>query len=217
MYRRHLDECEGVTESGRECRGCLPRRAAMGRLCDTCYRRLQLMLHDAPTVHRWLTGNLASGEGAARAHQDYERGGTPEQPAPIKVNILDIRDLLADQLAEWCDEWCEHKGISGPSRHTVAADTEELLRWLPGIVSLDWIADWWDTLAETMSQAHALAPWRPEMKRIKGVPCPGCGESNLAIFGGESDVTCLACRILMTEDRFGLWERVLKMDSQEAS
>lgn len=217
MYRRHLDECEGTTDTGRECRGCLPRRTSMGLLCDTCYRRLQLMLHDAPTVYRWLTGNLTAGEGAARAHEDYERGGTPDLPTPLKLSILDARDLMADQLTEWVDEWCEIKNISGPSRHSVEADAEELLRWLPGIVALDWIGDWWEVLAETMSEAHALAPWRPEMRRIKGVPCPGCGESNLVIWGGESDVQCLSCRILMTEDRFGLWERVLKMDSQEAA
>jgi hypothetical protein len=37
------------------------------------------------------------------------------------------------------------------------------------------------------------------------------------IFGGESDVTCLSCKIVITEARFGVWERVLRMSEEEAS
>lgn len=210
IYREHLVECEDDL-----CRGCLPRRTFRGHLCGTCYRRLELMLTDAPTVHRWLTGNLASGQGAARAHEDYERGGTPDLPTPLKLAILDTRDLLADRLTVWVDHWCEHKGISGPSRHTIEADAEVLLRWLPGVAAVEWIGDWWEELAETMSEAHAAAPWRPSPRRVPGVECPGCGETNLVIYGGESDITCQSCRIVMTEERFGMWERVLHQQREE--
>jgi hypothetical protein len=209
IYREHFTDCTDET-----CRGCLPRRATNGMLCDPCYRRLQLMLTDAPVVYRWLTGNLASGDGAARAHEDYERGGTPEHPAPLKVQVLDLRDLFADQLTEWVDEWCEKHGLTGPPRHDVTADSVFLLTWLPGIVRLDWIGDWFEQVAQTLIDAHALAPWRPAVRRIPRVPCPGCGESNLVIYGGESDITCQSCKILMTEERFEMWERVLE---QEAS
>ncbi len=216
MYRQHLDDCEGVTND--TCRGCLPQRATVGNLCSTCHRRLQLMIHDAPTVIRWLTGNMTAGEGAARAKEDHEQiKGANESPAPLKVDLLDLRDLLRDRLTLWVDDWCEHKGLSGPERHTPEADSAYLLTWLPGVCSLEWVGDWWTEMAETMSEAHALAPWRPVMRRIKGVPCPGCAETNLAIYGGESDITCLSCRIMMTEDRFGLWERVLKEQREEAS
>lgn len=216
MYRYHRAECEGAEDE--TCRGCLPRRANHGHLCDTCHRRLELMIHDAPTVIRWLTGNMTAGEGASRAKEDHEQiHGSGEQPAPIKVDILDLRDLLRDRLTLWVDDWCEFKGLSGPDRHTPEADSEYLLTWLPGICKLDWIGDWWTEMAETMSEAHALAPWRPAMRRVPRVPCPGCGETNLAIFGGESDITCLSCRIIMTEARFGLWEQVLKMDQEAAS
>src|SRR5690349_9476755 len=58
LYRQHLTDCDGFTDMGRECTGCLPRRAQYGHLCHTCHRRLELMLHDAPTVVSWLTGNL---------------------------------------------------------------------------------------------------------------------------------------------------------------
>lgn len=216
MYNHHLDECEG------DCRGCLPRRATVGHLCGTCHRRLELMLTDAPTVIRWLTGNMTAGDSASRAREDHERRGGGEKglvetPSPIKVELMDLRDLLRDRLTLWVDDWCEFKGLSGPGRHTPEADVDYLLTWLPGICKLDWIGDWWTEMAETMSEAHALAPWRPAMRRIPRVPCPGCEECNLVIFGGESDITCLSCKIIMTEERFGLWERVLREDQEAAS
>lgn len=211
LYRQHLTEC--VDEA---CRGCLPRRAAHGHLCHPCHRRFELMLTDAPTVYRWLTGNMAAGQGAAPDDMKVTSSGDGP-PLPIKAAIYDARQLLADRLTLWVDDWVEFKGgLRGPDRHTVEADSEYLLRWLHGVESLEWIGDWWDELAETMSAAHALAPWRPAMRRVPGVPCPGCEEQRLAIWGGEEDVTCLACRIVMTSDRFALWERVLKADQQEA-
>lgn len=218
MYRKHVVECEGAENE--TCRGCLPRRATHGHLCDTCHRRLELMIHDSPTVIRWLTGNMTAGEGAGRAKEDHERiggGSAGETPTPLKIDVLDLRDLLRDRLTLWVDDWCEHKGLSGPDEHTPEKDSAYLLMWLPGLCGLDWIGDWWTEMAQTMSEAHALAPWRPTAKRVPGVPCPGCAETNLVIYGGESDVTCRSCHILMTEDKFGLWERVLKMDREAAS
>lgn len=213
MLRLHLVECEGVNDS--TCRGCLPRRADRGRLCHRCYRRLELMLTDAPVVYRWLTGNLGAGQQASRAKQEHERRsggekGVIETPVPVKIDILDTRDLLADQLTEWVDDWVQTNSLAGPSRHTPKADARFLLMWLPTMVREEWIGDWWEALAETMSQAHALAPWRPAVRRLPKVPCPGCGETNLVIYGGESDVSCQSCGIMMTEERFGLWEQVLR-------
>lgn len=219
MYRQHLAECEGAQDD-ETCRGCLPRRATNGNLCDTCHRRFELMLTDAPVVYRWLTGNL-SGPADVSAEPDLSKwaGDRPELGAntrlPISAAIFDVRQTLADQLALWVDDFAEDVDLTKPDRSTVEADAAFLLRWIKSLELCDWIGDWWEELAETMSQAHALAPWRPSMRRIKRVPCPGCAETNLVIFGGESDVTCLSCRIMMTEERFGLWERVLKMETAE--
>jgi hypothetical protein len=207
ILRQHLSDCED-----REyCRGCLPRRADHGRLCHSCHRRFELMLHDAPTVHRWLTANLES-SGSAIDENGKVTGGGDGWPAPLSAAILDVRDLLADGLAEWTDDLCETYTLGGPDRHTVEADAGFLRVWLTTVERLEWVGDWWEWLAERFSEAHALAPWRPVMRRVPGVACPGCGETNLAIFGGESDITCLSCKIVMTEQRFGLWERVLRME-----
>lgn len=211
---QHVTDCEDRDT----CRGCLPRRASNGLLCWPCHRRFELMLTDAPTVWRWLTGNMAAGSGAARPKQDYERKGGDGSPAPIKADVLDLRDLLADRLACWVDDFAEDVDLTKPERKpgvsTVEADAAFLLRWINSLELCDWIGDWWEELAETMSDAHALAPWRPEMKRVRGVPCPECEETNLAIFGGESDVTCLSCRALIPEAWFGLWEQILEGESE---
>ena len=210
LLRQHMTDCMDA-----DCRGCLPRRAERGHLCWPCHRRFELMLTDAPTVYRWLTGNMATGQGAATDAEVIT--GSREQPAPINAAILDVRDLLSDQLTEWVDEWCEVKSLTGPSRHTIDADVTFLLTWLYGLESVEWIGDWWESLAETMRDAHALAPWRPVMRRVPGVPCPGCAETNLVIWGGESDITCMSCKIMLTEQRIELWERVLRMDQQESA
>lgn len=217
LYRRHLAECDGTAPSippGRECRGCLPRRAETGLFCATCWRRFELMLTDAPTVYRWLTGNIGAGEGQSMDEigqgKVKQKHAGNETPAPIKVAVFDVRQLLADRLAIWVDHHCEDSGVKGPMTHTVDADAAHLLRWLNALSWWDVVADWWEELAECFTDAHALAPWRPVMRRVPGVPCPECSETNLAIFGGESDVTCLSCRTLIREVHFGLWEQILE-------
>lgn len=212
VRRRHLAACENPDD----CRGCEPRAARHGRLCWPCHRRLSLMLVDAPQVDGWLNANLAASTSSA-AKEDYERarGSADGSPAPLKVAVLDVRQELSDQLASWVDNLCEeHVGgdgrpLRGPDSHTVAADAGYLLTWLDRVEASDWVADLWDELAETMSAAHALAPWRPEMRRCHGISCPECEETTLVIFGGDEDVTCLSCRALILPARYGLWVRVL--------
>ena len=209
MYRRHLADCEGSTDE--TCSGCLPRRADHGLLCWPCHRRLELMLRDAPVVHRWLTANMATGQGAAATDGEHVTGSR-EQPLPIKVQIFDLRQLMADRLALWVDDVVETQGLTGPTRHTVEADALFIAVWLGTIERMEAIGDWWEELAEGMRDAHALAPWRPTMKRCPGIPCPHCGEVNLVIFGGESDVTCLSCKQMIPEQRYGIWTEALKYD-----
>jgi hypothetical protein len=204
MKARHLTDCDD--RGG--CWGCLPRRAEHGGLCWPCHRRLELMLHDLPIVYRWLTGNMAAGQGAATEGDHVS--GSRELPLPIKAQVFDLRELIADRLVLWVDEVVEVQRLTGPGRHTVAADAKFLTTWLGTIERMDAIGDWWEELAEGMRDAHALAPWRPQAKRVGSIPCPECGEVNLMIFGGETDVTCGSCRLIIPERQFGLWERIVR-------
>lgn len=214
LRRRHLTDCDGTTDD--TCRGCLPRRAEYGRLCWPCHRRFELMLHDAPIAYRWLTGSMSKTSGGIDPNGRVTGGGD-EAPAPLNVDILDVRDLLADRLACWVDDLAEDRNLTGPDTHTVAADAKWLRMWLTTVERLEWVDDWFDELAETLVSAHALAPWRPHgPKRVSGIPCPECAEVNLMIYAGESDVTCRSCGMIILEKHFALWEQIIA-DEQEAA
>jgi hypothetical protein len=203
---RHLGECDDE-----ECRGCLPRRAQHGHLCWNCHRRLELWLHDAETVDRWLTGNLATGQGAAPEQTHIT--GSKELPLPIKQAVYDQRQVLRDFYAATADELIERESLTTAGNHGVASDAALLLRWLSRIEYWPHVGDLWEYLGEEMGQAHALAPWRPAVRRVHGIPCPECAEVNLIIFGGESDVTCGSCGLIIPERAFGLWERIVKQEN----
>lgn len=203
MLRRHLGDCED-TEA---CKGCLPRRAEHGHLCWPCHRRLELMLHDAETVDRWLTGNIATGQGAAA--EDIKITGSKEIPLPIKVEVHVVRQELRDHWATWVDWLCERHGIT-PTRSEVDSDARRLISWLDRIECWDEIDDLWEQTAWLYTRAHDVAPWRPGVRRLGTIPCPDCGEVNLLIYGGETDVTCGSCSMMIPEERFPLWERIVR-------
>lgn len=214
VVHRHVTDCDPA-----ECRGCEPREARHGLLCSPCHERLRMMLTDAPTVEAWLTANLG-GSGSNAAKEDWERskGGDGEAPAPLSVGIFDIRQLLGDQLHSWVECLCDavrdmnNAPLRGPAEGQ--HDAAYLLHWLATIERKDWVADLWDELAETTSQAHALAPWRPALKRHSGVPCPECEATQLATFGGEDEVSCLSCRYIMSPQAFNLWAQIQRDKAQ---
>lgn len=207
MLHRHLADCEDPDS----CRGCLPRRAQHGHLCWPCHRRLELWLHDADTVDRWLTGNLASGQGADP--ESVHVTGSKEQPLPIKAAIYDQRQVLRDFWAATVDELAEKEHLTSVGRHGAGTDAGVLQTWLSRIEYWPHIGDLWEYLGEEMAQAHALAPWRPAVRRVGSIPCPECAEVNLIIFGGESDVTCGSCGLIIPERQFGLWERIVREEN----
>lgn len=218
VRRRHLAACPDPER----CWGCEPRATIeTTNLCSPCLERLRMMLTDAPTVSDWLTANLG-GVGSTAAKDDWERAKSADDgsPAPLSVAIFDVRQLLGDQLSLWVDDLCANvrdmndDPLTGPEAHTVALDARFLLRWLHRVATFDWIGDWWDELAETTSQAHALAPWRPAMKRHAGVPCPDCGAAQLATFGGEDEVTCLDCRLIMSLNGYNLWCQIMRDEAK---
>lgn len=205
LYRRHLVDCADRDA----CSGCLPRRAEHGYLCSPCYRRFELMLTDLPTVERWLTGNLPTGTGQKPTDDVRVQVSGDGPPMPIKAEVFDARQALRDLADLLCSHWSIMRRVAEPTRGDLEAQSAFLLRWLPDIAQREIAARWWDWLALATSNAHALAPWRPALRRVPTIPCPECGETNLVIFGGESDVTCLSCRTMIPERRFGLWEQII--------
>jgi hypothetical protein len=202
INRQHLADCEGDP-----CRGCVPRLAEHGLLCWPDHRHLERMLKEAPTVYDWLGTHLPAGSGSALREwkQHHKIDGSPP---PLNVHIFDVRQRMADEYAAWVDLVCEQRGTRGPDRHSVKADAAYLGSWLYRIEDDEWIGDMWTELADTMRDAHALAPWRPEAKRIKGIPCPRCETCSLILFGGETDVQCLGCGEVLPPERYEIWTKI---------
>lgn len=193
-----------------DCRGCEPAQARYGRLCWNCHRRLELMLVDAPTVVDWLNAHLPRGT-ARPAKNDAElRRASGDQPLPLDLGVLDLVDTWEQALTGWVDSLCEstQPPLTGPAEHDPRTCAGFLLTWLSTVEDRDWTEDLWVELADLTRDSHALAPWRPTMRRVDGVPCPRCNQCSLVVFGGESDVTCLECRETVPEHRYGIWVRI---------
>lgn len=188
------------------------------------------MLEQAEITDRWLTGNLPAGNKAARFEDDAEsRHGSKEAPTPLTVAIYDQRLLLRDRIACWAEDLVATAHISGPTpvdvtkvreeyidHLTLASNAKFLLSWLSTIERFEWIGDWFEEMAETLSDAHVLAPWRPAATRVPKIECPSCSRMTLVHFGGEEDVTCTSCRDQFDPTRYGIWEKMLESEEESA-
>jgi hypothetical protein len=205
----HLAACEDRDE----CRGCEPRQAEHGNLCWPCHRRLELMLTDLPTVVDWLRVHLNRGIAQRlRTEAEMIHAKHSEAPAPIDLDVLDHIDVMFACVLGWADNLVTDVKANGSDllspEPTVKDAAPWLLRHLRTLELQEWVGEAWEELAETMSIAHGLAPWRPEVRKVPGVPCPECSAVALVIYGGETDVTCQRCRMMIPEDRYGIWARM---------
>lgn len=204
VYRkRHVDDCDEPN-----CVGCLPRRAEYGRLCFSCHRRIETVLVDMPALAAWLGSHLAT-QNRRAARQDWERKGTQEHPPPpINLTIFDHLDVLQASLAGWVTILVDGSDLVGPDHSDITSTSGYLLTHLDSVEACDWIDAAWEELTLLVHEAHALAPWRPELRRVEAIPCPDCHSCALVIFGGEEDVTCLECRTVIPKERYLIWTRI---------
>lgn len=204
VARRHATDCED-TET---CRGCLPRDAEFGLLCYGCHMRLMDMLTTAPGQ----VALLETVKAATLAHpfkEDHERGGGEDDgaPTPFDLAVHDTIVAIGDVLSAWVEMLCEDYAMAGPERFTVYSGSTWLRAQHARLEACPGIGDLWQELADVMAQAHALAPWREEQTRIKGVPCPECHRTRLVLFGGDEDLTCLTCNARVSPGRYAIWSR----------
>lgn len=204
---RHVTDCPDRDD----CPGCLPRTAEYGELCWPCHRRLELMLTDMPTVDAWLATHLPVGT-RRTMRQDWERRASAGEsmPVPVDLEVVDHRETIRAVLAGWVDALVDQTSLTGPTGRDAPACAAYLLAHLRAVECQVWVGEAFAELAEATSQAHALAPWRPQRRPVRGIPCPECQREELVIFGGEEDVTCLACREIMTPGRYAIWTRMLE-------
>lgn len=205
MPRRHHADCQDRTT----CKGCLPRPAAHGDLCWPCHRRLELVLTDMPALHAWVSVHLPAGSRPKPREAARIRRTKGEPPLPIDLDVLDMSEQIVASLVGWTDLLVEDTDLTGPEDRDVKALAGYLVTHQATVETMPWLEACWEEFVYVTSQAHALAPWRPEMRRCKGIPCPECQATALAFFGGQEDVQCLECRTLIPQQRYNLWTRML--------
>lgn len=201
----------GGLEVWRDCRGCLPREAAHGRLCEHCHGRLVEWLQSVGALYRWLSVNIAPGT-AAGAKQDWQRPAAADgAPAPVRIAVLDVRNLLVDRLLELED--CARDVFDRPPRQgrfSLARAALFLEGWLSRLEDdEDLVAHAFELLEDLFRRARSVAPWEDRPRRITGIICPQCEQATLEVRPGMEDVTCRTCRAVIPKQRYEIWTRIL--------
>lgn len=236
--RRHLYDCEDRDT----CRGCHPRYATHGLLCESCHAQLaewlrpstdtfeetsedgtprQVPYSSLAWVEQHLTRSMAGVKGV-RTREDYERPSAEEgRPLPFSARMYDVRTQLRDAVYVAEERAREALNLSpAEGLFTVDRATAMLRTWLASIERDADLVTWlWGSgpegpngaypdgrmFAGAMVSAHMAAPWRPERRRVPGIPCPHCDVRALVIFGGSADVTCTHCWATIPRERYDQW------------
>lgn len=164
------------------------------------------------------------------------QGGSPQESEPLRVACLDHAQQLSDWLSSYVERVCDDYAMVGPTKALNGPESDPTrcahptwrfkvttaCAWLlEQIERLEWydaVGDDFEELNSIMGQAHALRPWRDQVARIPGVPCPNCHRTTLVRYGGEEDVECQTkwCESVFTPARYGVWVRMLAQDRGDA-
>jgi hypothetical protein len=89
-----------------------------------------------------------------------------------------------------------------------------LSNWLDRIESVPDVAvSIYDTANELIKKVAGVAPWEPKPRRLgREVVCPECERPALAIFEGQTSVTCMRCDAVFGRERYDLWASVIKSE-----
>lgn len=167
-----------------------PRQAYDGSLlCGKCFARLRRLVRAMDGAYDWLGQRMARDGGAGRFEPV---SGTSEARLPLREALHDHREwAIKPRLAGWAriviDEF--PSPLAGPRSshpHDVAG---WLLPHLPWVAAQPWVDEMLAELADTVSDAHKLAPWQRERRHLD-LPCPECDMLSLALFGGDDWITC---------------------------
>jgi len=236
--RQHATDCPDQDA----CKGCQPREAKHGWLCEGCHIRLLDWLTNAPGQHTLL--KITATPSLSQAMQlDAIHASTYGAPTPLNVAAASTMTNLTDILSGWVEMLADQNGMRGPialmTRNGIENPQGRQLnpRWsfyagvsvwcdppvrfeihaaclwlraqLERLEDCLGIGDLWDELGEVMSQAHALAPWREESARLRGIECPECHAVALVRYGGDEHVTCQRCNAHVSPGRYAIWTREL--------
>lgn len=253
---------EAGTEMWYACKGCLPRPARHGTLCESCHVRLEQWLHgerhgkwwlpDMGSIawaYDWLADDLIPGQIAVNPNKPKKRS-KGEPLAALSLMIHDLRQDLAQALAQWLGMVCEQFGLYGPewwrkrldeakrrqevrSHDAYAPYAETDWRaWLPQsssevVDAQRYLHNWldrvegvsdvavaiYDRAQELSRKVAGVAPWEPKPRRLgREVVCPECERPALAIFEGQTSVTCMRCGAVWGREKYDLWAEVIRSE-----
>jgi hypothetical protein len=209
----HLETCE--TD---RCRGCQPRPAAEGTLCDWCYQQLTRAVRDIPELVAHLTV-VAIGATHASLNPLTDDVRAPGDPA--ESTVLHAATLDADELLSFLDSWAhvvmeEHPNqpMRGPSASPWHGDVSAWISpHLPWIAQQDWAFEMRRDLCDTIATIRHKHPTVDDVEPIKHLdtPCPRCGLISLiytppryATQAFRVECTDPDCTRVFSEDE---WER----------
>jgi hypothetical protein len=217
-------------EHAGHCTGCLPVMEDRGLLCARCADHLEGFLgaqeglgEEGREVHGlpWAYDHLE--HAYPSLSQAPGGGGSSIEDAEAErlAAVVSLRADIHDVLAAWTDAVADHLNLLGRpdwSAGTAGADPEARRRlrvrrraeWLlahaDALHAHPAVAEAWQELADLMSRAHALAPWRPAPTHIDGVPCR-C--QALALHDHGSEILCWSCRRSYSREEYRILTAVL--------
>jgi hypothetical protein len=181
----------------------------------------------------WRTSTMQDDASGLYAHP---QGASGQESEPIRLACLDVAQELSDWLSQLVERLCDDYAMTGPPRSLngpesdpqrcghppfrfeVVTASEWLVEQIGRVEYYPGIADDFEDLRMLMAQAHALRPWREQVARIPGVPCPNCHRTTLVRYGGEVDVECQTkwCGSVFEPERYGVWVRMLHEEHRQA-
>lgn len=230
--RRHLPDCEDRDT----CRGCLPRDAEYGYLCQGCHKRLVGHLMNVAgqvELMHYMAGLVGEHELTAESKTKistmwrtdtsqtlltlYAKGNSASfaSTEPYRLAVADCETEIMDILGLWAVQLVNNHDLTCRERYAPAPYAQWIRRHVGTLESDPAVGDKLEAFSEVMSRAHSLAPWRLPIKRLHGVPCPDCSTTALVLVESESYVTCLRCEETMSEQQYTMWTRVLAEERRE--
>lgn len=98
--------------------------------------------------------------------------------------------------------------LTGPEHHTPHAAARYLVTHMPAVLALEPVNDLLTELDDLFAQAHTIAPWKPERRRLNNIECPNCAHNTLVIEGGQDQVWCTRCHASYNADRYRIWAAI---------
>lgn len=174
---QHQPACDG-----QDCRGCLPRPAEHGTLCQWCWTRLTRAIADAPAVvaHLYLTAADSLDASASPLTDD-----PPTRTDPAIDTVLPPAWLDADELTSIIESWAhviieEHPAqpMRGPQSSPWNGDTcTWMTPHLPWVAAQDWAFEMVRDLTGHLATSRHRWPSADDVEPVRpiDVPCPRCG------------------------------------------